>query len=139
MSPPGGSGVCQGTLLLHGDHVCPLHYDSGRLLVCILDRSQIGKNIGLLNIALIVKKHFIPTSKLKTSCTFCCQAPARVTLGVSTLLALSTTLASIQKSLPPVAYMKVSPVLVVLAICQSFVTRPLMCGQGSACFSCSSP
>ena len=34
-------------------------------------------------------------------------APARVTLGVSTLLALSTTLASIQKSLPPVAYMKV--------------------------------
>ena len=35
------------------------------------------------------------------------QAPARVTLGVSTLLALSTTLASIQKSLPPVAYMKV--------------------------------
>ena len=35
-------------------------------------------------------------------------APARVTLGVSTLLALSTTLASIQKSLPPVAYMKVS-------------------------------
>ena len=36
------------------------------------------------------------------------QAPARVTLGVSTLLALSTTLASIQKSLPPVAYMKVA-------------------------------
>ena len=35
-------------------------------------------------------------------------APARVTLGVSTLLALSTTLASIQKSLPPVAYMKVT-------------------------------
>ena len=35
-------------------------------------------------------------------------APARVTLGVSTLLALSTTLASIQKSLPRVAYMKVT-------------------------------
>ena len=34
-------------------------------------------------------------------------APARVTLGVTTLLAMSTTMASIQKSLPPVAYMKV--------------------------------
>lgn len=33
-------------------------------------------------------------------------APARVTLGVTTLLAMSTTMASIQKSLPPVAYMK---------------------------------
>ena len=33
----GGPGVCQGALLLHGDHVCPLHHDSGRLLVCILD------------------------------------------------------------------------------------------------------
>ena len=35
------------------------------------------------------------------------QAPARVTLGVTTLLAMSTTMASIQKSLPPVAYTKV--------------------------------
>ena len=78
-------------------------------------------------------------NKSKTTFTFCCQAPARVTLGVSTLLALSTTLASIQKSLPPVAYMKVSPVLAVSAICQRIVIRPLMCGRGSACFSCSSP
>ena len=64
-----------------------------------------------------------------------------MTLGVSTLLALSTTLASIQKSLPPVAYMKVSPAMVmpVSAICQRNVTRPLMCGPGSVCFSCSSP
>ena len=46
-------------------------------------------------------------------------APARVTLGVSTLLALSTTLASIQKSLPPVAYMKVLCLLSsLLSYCQ---------------------
>ena len=32
--------------------------------------------------------------------------PARVALGVTTLLAMSTTMASIQKSLPPVAYTK---------------------------------
>ena len=33
--------------------------------------------------------------------------PARVALGVTTLLAMSTTQASIQNSLPPVAYTKV--------------------------------
>jgi hypothetical protein len=33
--------------------------------------------------------------------------PARVALGVTTLLAMSTTMGSIQKSLPPVAYTKV--------------------------------
>ena len=32
--------------------------------------------------------------------------PARVALGVTTLLAMSTTQASIQNSLPPVAYTK---------------------------------
>ena len=35
------------------------------------------------------------------------QVPARVALAVTTLLAMSTTMASIQKSLPPVAYTKV--------------------------------
>ena len=35
--------------------------------------------------------------------------PARVALGVTTLLAMSTTQASIQNSLPPVAYTKVRP------------------------------
>ena len=34
------------------------------------------------------------------------QVPARVALGVTTLLAISTTQASIQNSLPPVAYTK---------------------------------
>ena len=34
--------------------------------------------------------------------------PARVALGVTTLLAMSTTQASIQNSLPPVAYTKVT-------------------------------
>ena len=33
--------------------------------------------------------------------------PARVALGVTTLLAMSTTMGSIQRSLPPVAYTKV--------------------------------
>ena len=36
------------------------------------------------------------------------QAPARVNLCVTTLLAINTTMASIQSSLPPVAYTKVS-------------------------------
>ena len=35
------------------------------------------------------------------------QAPARVNLCVTTLLAINTTMASIQSSLPPVAYTKV--------------------------------
>ena len=37
---------------------------------------------------------------------FLSQVPARVALAVTTLLAMSTTMASIQKSLPPVAYTK---------------------------------
>ena len=36
------------------------------------------------------------------------QAPARVNLCVTTLLAMSTSMASIQSSLPPVAYTKVT-------------------------------
>ena len=40
--------------------------------------------------------------------TVTCQVPARVSLGVTTLLAMSTTMASIQRSLPPVAYTKVN-------------------------------
>ena len=35
--------------------------------------------------------------------------PARVALGVTTLLTMSTKTASISNSLPPVAYTKVSP------------------------------
>ena len=35
------------------------------------------------------------------------KAPARVNLCVTTLLAINTTMASIQSSLPPVAYTKV--------------------------------
>ena len=38
---------------------------------------------------------------------FLSQVHARVALAVTTLLAMSTTMASIQKSLPPVAYTKV--------------------------------
>ena len=38
----------------------------------------------------------------------CQQVPARVSLGVTTLLAMSTTQASINSSLPPVAYTKVN-------------------------------
>ena len=42
--------------------------------------------------------------------------PARVALGVTTLLAMSTTMASIQRSLPPVAYTKVGSVESVAAL-----------------------
>jgi len=51
-------------------------------------------------------------------------APARVTLGVTTLLAMSTTMASIQKSLPPVAYTKAIDVW--SGVCVFFVFLALM-------------
>ena len=41
--------------------------------------------------------------------------PARVALGVTTLLAMSTTQASIQNSLPPVAYTKVTRTSTILS------------------------
>ena len=44
--------------------------------------------------------------------------PARVALGVTTLLAMSTTQASIQNSLPPVAYTKVTTTIsTILSTC----------------------
>ena len=43
------------------------------------------------------------------------QVPARVALGVTTLLAMSTTQASIQNSLPPVAYTKVTRTSTILS------------------------
>ena len=50
--------------------------------------------------AVILTSHWVPHYPV-------CQVPARVALGVTTLLAMSTTMASIQRSLPPVAYTKV--------------------------------
>ena len=52
---------------------------------------------------------FLPTRKFQAEITSdCFQAvPARVTLGVTSLLTLSTQHANSQKSLPPVSYIKV--------------------------------
>ena len=52
------------------------------------------------------------------------QAPARVTLTVTTLLAMSTTSASINNSLPPVAYTKAIDVW--SHLCVSFVFLTLL-------------
>jgi len=50
--------------------------------------------------------------------------PARVALGVTTLLAMSTTMGSIQKSLPPVAYTKAIDVWT--GLCVIFVFSALL-------------
>ena len=50
--------------------------------------------------------------------------PARVALGVTTLLAMSTTQASIQNSLPPVAYTKAIDVW--SGVCVVFVFSALL-------------
>ena len=52
------------------------------------------------------------------------QAPARVTLTVTTLLAMATTSASINNSLPPVAYTKAIDVW--SNLCVSFVFLTLL-------------
>ena len=52
------------------------------------------------------------------------QAPARVNLCVTTLLAMSTTMASIQSSLPPVAYTKAVDVW--CGVCVIFVFSALL-------------
>ena len=52
------------------------------------------------------------------------QVPARVALGVTTLLAMSTTQASIQNSLPPVAYTKAIDVW--SGVCVVFVFSALL-------------
>ena len=52
------------------------------------------------------------------------KVPARVALGVTTLLAMSTTQASIQNSLPPVAYTKAIDVW--SGVCVFFVFSALL-------------
>ena len=52
------------------------------------------------------------------------QVPARVALGVTTLLAMSTTQASINSSLPPVAYTKAIDVW--SGVCVTFVFGALL-------------
>ena len=56
--------------------------------------------------------------------SFLYQVPARVALGVTTLLAMSTTQASIQNSLPPVAYTKAIDVW--SGVCVVFVFSALL-------------
>ena len=54
----------------------------------------------------------------------CSKVPARVSLGVTTLLAMSTTQASINSSLPPVAYTKAIDVW--SGVCVTFVFGALL-------------
>ena len=61
---------------------------------------------------------------LSTRNKFVFQVPARVALGVTTLLAMSTTQASIQNSLPPVAYTKAIDVW--SGVCVFFVFSALL-------------
>ena len=57
-------------------------------------------------------------------CVWPFQVPARVSLGVTTLLAMSTTQASINSSLPPVAYTKAIDVW--SGVCVTFVFGALL-------------
>ena len=81
--------------------------------VCILDVFLAGPQSGRMN------THWQRTSK-----SLYPQVPARVALGVTTLLAMSTTQASIQNSLPPVAYTKAIDVW--SGVCVFFVFSALL-------------
>lgn len=61
---------------------------------------------------------------LLTPCLLPLQVPARVALGVTTLLAMSTTQASINSSLPPVAYTKAIDVW--SGVCVTYVFGALL-------------
>ena len=71
----------QGALLLHHQHLPSLQHDRRCLLVLVLDRSQLSQYLS-------------DYSQEMGKNVF--QAPARVSLAVTTLLAMSTTMASIQ-------------------------------------------
>ena len=88
--------------ILHVSHLHPHLSYCHDVLDIILDKAR-GRNNA------VTKKSFLPTMKFQAEITFdCFQAvPARVTLGVTSLLTLSTQHANSQKSLPPVSYIKV--------------------------------
>ena len=105
---PSGSHVCPPVVLLHCDRVHPLLNDG----LCFLDVLLAGPQGRELS-------NYSGDDLLSSD-----QVPARVALGVTTLLAMSTTQASIQNSLPPVAYTKAIDVW--SGVCVFFVFSALL-------------
>ena len=105
----GGSDVCSPTVILHCDSLHTLLNDSLCLMDVLLAGPQSSETI---NVLLVILYGFFG------------QVPARVALGVTTLLAISTTQASIQNSLPPVAYTKAIDVW--SGVCVFFVFSALL-------------
>ena len=105
---PGGPHVCPPVVVLHRNSLHPLLNDG----LCFLDVLLAGPQGGELS-------NYSADDLLLSD-----QVPARVALGVTTLLAMSTTQASIQNSLPPVAYTKAIDVW--SGVCVFFVFSALL-------------
>ena len=105
---PGGPHVCPPVVVLHRNCLHPLLNDG----LCFLDVLLAGPQGGELS-------NYSADDLLLSD-----QVPARVALGVTTLLAMSTTQASIQNSLPPVAYTKAIDVW--SGVCVFFVFSALL-------------
>ena len=105
---PSGSHVCPPVVLLHRDRLHPLLNDGLCFLDVLLAWSQGGELSNYSGDDLLLGE----------------QVPARVALGVTTLLAMSTTQASIQNSRPPVAYTKAIDVW--SGVCVFFVFSALL-------------
>ena len=111
--PPSVVDLRPPTLFLHLHHLHSLLHDCHRVVDVLLDRSQSRKYQFPTNFLMI---------SLKSISFF--KVPARVALGVTTLLAMSTTQASINSSLPPVAYTKAIDVW--SGVCVTFVFGALL-------------
>ena len=105
---PGGPHVCPPVVVLHRNCLHSLLNDG----LCFLDVLLAGPQGGELS-------NYSADDLLLSD-----QVPARVALGVTTLLAMSTTQASIQNSLPPVAYTKAIDVW--SGVCVFFVFSALL-------------
>ena len=97
--PSGGDDIRPPAVFLCRDNLCSLLHDCRRVLDVLLDRPQ-GREYK--NTTKYTQRY-----GFRHTAVFFSQVPARVSLGVTTLLAMSTTQASINSSLPPVAYTKV--------------------------------
>ena len=102
--------VCAAALILYRYCLHSLLNDS----LCLMDVFLVGSQGGEL-------RHLRDYPSLNAECN---KVPARVALGVTTLLAMSTTQASIQNSLPPVAYTKAIDVW--SGVCVFFVFSALL-------------
>ena len=108
-----GAHLCSSAVLLHCHHLRSMLHDCHCFVDVLLDRSQ------------SCKSHWVEEHDLESWCFLnFLQVPARVALGVTTLLAMSTTQASINSSLPPVAYTKAIDVW--SGVCVTFVFGALL-------------